>query len=240
MPVIRKQIDRNFTIFPNDIIYDKELSLKAKGLLLLLLSRPDEWEFYMNEITKHSKDGKDSVRGGLNELFRSGYMEKKRVKDAETGHFTGWEYIVRNTKNTEIGNPDVGKPAIINTEEENNTEKREYKAPAEKPLVPKDSYGEDLAVKLTYEEHAKLIAKLGTKRAERYIASLNDYLCSTGKRYKSHYHTILGWVRKDEERGNELRRGGGFSEEWERRDMEKTIADMKRDGTWKDEYLSRS
>jgi hypothetical protein len=59
----------------------------------------------------------------------------------------------------------------------------------------KDIYSE--FVRLKKGEYSKLVEGLGEARAKEMIQRLNDYIGSTGKRYKSHYHTILNWVRKD-------------------------------------------
>lgn len=64
----------------------------------------------------------------------------------------------------------------------------------------KKSFGEEGHVKLTVEEHWKLFEKYGGTRLTALIEELNDYLGSTGKRYKSHYHTLKQWHRrKDDE-----------------------------------------
>jgi hypothetical protein len=60
----------------------------------------------------------------------------------------------------------------------------------------KKVYGE--FVRLTEEEHQKLLERLGQALTADYIERLNNYIGSKGKKYKSHYHTILSWVRKDE------------------------------------------
>ena len=61
--------------------------------------------------------------------------------------------------------------------------------------VTKDIYKE--FVKLTKDQHQKLIDTYGDKITNEFVQRLNDYIGSTGKRYKSHYHTILTWLRKD-------------------------------------------
>jgi hypothetical protein len=53
-------------------------------------------------------------------------------------------------------------------------------------------------VKLTKDEHKKLIDKFGSQDTREKIVRLNDYVMSKGTKYKSHYHTILNWSRKDE------------------------------------------
>ncbi len=61
--------------------------------------------------------------------------------------------------------------------------------------VPKLKYGD--FVKLTVDEHKKLIEYFGQLRTSGFINNLDNYLGSTGKTYKSHYHTILAWERKN-------------------------------------------
>ena len=63
--------------------------------------------------------------------------------------------------------------------------------------IEKHPYGEDKKVKLSKDEHNKLEEKLGSSIRDDFIDRLNDYLCQKGKQYKSHYHTILSWARKD-------------------------------------------
>ena len=58
------------------------------------------------------------------------------------------------------------------------------------------------SVYLTEEEHQKLIELYGEKNTKEYIETLNDYIESKGKKYKSHYHTILAWHRKDKPKEN--------------------------------------
>ena len=53
---------------------------------------------------------------------------------------------------------------------------------------------------MTQEEHKKLIDKLGEERTEEMISALNNYIGSKGKQYKSHYHTILTWVRMEKDK----------------------------------------
>ncbi|QPM68195.1 helix-turn-helix domain-containing protein [Atribacter laminatus] len=74
-------------------IYDNSLSFKAKGVLVYLLSRPDDWQIYESEIVKHSTDGKASVRAGIKELITHGYVIRQRRR-TEKGKFQGYIYNV--------------------------------------------------------------------------------------------------------------------------------------------------
>lgn len=127
-----------FTMVNNQVILDSRLSMKAKGIMSYMLSRPTGWQFYSSEIGKHSRDGRESIQAGLKELERFGYLKRTRVKD-EKGRFVRIEWFVDDNPEEEprcpqTGNPSdgisgygfpaAGKPAATNTDN-NNTEKEE-------------------------------------------------------------------------------------------------------------------
>ena len=68
MTVFRVHKNENYTVLSNYHFKEKEMSLKAKGLLSLMLSLPDAWDYSAAGLVKLSKDGKDSVNGALKEL----------------------------------------------------------------------------------------------------------------------------------------------------------------------------
>lgn len=89
---------------------------------------------------------------------------------------------------------------LYNTKKERSEEYKEKDTPkgvSKKKVAEKATYGEFGNVKLTGEEHEKLVDSLGDKGAEDYIERLSAYLAQSGKPYKSHYATILNWWRKD-------------------------------------------
>jgi hypothetical protein len=90
------------------------------------------------------------------------------------------------------------------------TEKRQRREETEK-RESKGVYRE--FVFLTDEEYQKLVESFGDKETSEYIDRLNDYIGSTGKKYKSHYHTILNWSRKDASYGNKINRTNSFTEQ---------------------------
>ena len=75
-------------------IYDDRLSLKAKGLMSYFLSRPDDWEFYQNEILQHCKDRKDSLSNAIKELEKFGYIIRHLRRDSEGKLLGGHDYEV--------------------------------------------------------------------------------------------------------------------------------------------------
>ena len=72
----KKQCHRskNFTVMANYHLKDKRLSLKAKGLLSVMLSLPDDWNYNLKGLARLSMDGLDSVRSTVNELERYGFL----------------------------------------------------------------------------------------------------------------------------------------------------------------------
>lgn len=93
MSVIRVNKTKNYTVLSNYHFKEKGMSLKAKGLLSLMLSLPDDWNYSISGLVKLSKDGKDSVMSALGELEKFGYLLRTRVKN-DKGQFSGVEYHI--------------------------------------------------------------------------------------------------------------------------------------------------
>lgn len=70
-----------YTVMSNHHLRNKTLSLKAKGLLSLMLSLPDDWDYSLAGLTTLSKDGLDGVRAGLKELQKEGYLKITQTRD---------------------------------------------------------------------------------------------------------------------------------------------------------------
>nr|DAZ71449.1 MAG TPA: Dna polymerase B [Caudoviricetes sp.] len=83
---IRKQRQNGFTTVDNAVLNDTNLSWKAKGLFVYLWSQADEWDFYESEVVKHSTDGLSSLKSGIKELEKQGYLRRERKKD-DKGYF---------------------------------------------------------------------------------------------------------------------------------------------------------
>ncbi len=94
MAIIRVEKTKDYTTMSNYHFREKDMSLKAKGLLSLILSLPEEWDYTLAGLSMLCRDGKDSVRTALTELEEFGYVETARVRD-EKGRLQGTEYIVR-------------------------------------------------------------------------------------------------------------------------------------------------
>lgn len=91
---INCSLSRDFTQIPNATLRDSQLTLKAKGLLCLLLSNKEGWRSHLKTLIKMSKDGRDSIQSGLNELEDTGYLIRIKYRDITTKKFGGvlWAY----------------------------------------------------------------------------------------------------------------------------------------------------
>ena len=91
--IFRVERTKNYTVMSNQYFKNKSLSLKAKGLSLML-SLPDDWNYNMQGLASLSRDGIDSVRSAIKELEHYGYVQRNIVRN-EYGLFTDTEYIIR-------------------------------------------------------------------------------------------------------------------------------------------------
>ena len=122
MTKVRVHKTNNFTVMSNHHFKEKKMSLKAKGLLSLMLSLPDDWNYSISGLVRLSKDGKDGVMTALSELEEFGYLTRERVTNSK-GQFAGVEYNIFEEPQTE--KPVAENPNSANANEEKpNSENR--------------------------------------------------------------------------------------------------------------------
>ena len=108
---------------------DKTLSLKAKGLLSLMLSLPEDWDYTTKGLACICKDGVDSICATIKELEKAGYVQRRRLRDAQ-GRLTDVEYTILEKpvsppapsdspkrENPVLDNPVLGFPEQENPEQ---------------------------------------------------------------------------------------------------------------------------
>jgi len=93
MAVFRIDKTRDYTVMSNHHLRNTELSLKAKGLLSLMLSLPEEWDYTTKGLAHICKDGVDSICAGVRELEEHGYVIRERVRN-ENGQLGAIEYTI--------------------------------------------------------------------------------------------------------------------------------------------------
>ena len=112
----------NYTTINNEFIFNKEMSLKSKGLLCHLLALPETWDLYVEEVEQWHKDGKKAIYSAFKELSALGYVE--RLQKRENGLFKGFEYVVYEVPYNQKRNTDkrdTEKAPLLNTDIKLNT-----------------------------------------------------------------------------------------------------------------------
>ena len=95
MSVIRVQKNKNFTVMSNTHLFDKNLSLKAAGLLSKILALPDDWNYSIKGLCAICKESETAVKSALNELRDNRYVIVERIDpSSETGGRIQYEYFV--------------------------------------------------------------------------------------------------------------------------------------------------
>ena len=131
MAVFRVEKTKDFTIMSNHHLRNTELSLKAKGLLSLMLSLPEDWDYTTKGLAHICKDGVDSITTALKELERHGYLTRQRLR-YDNGQLGDIEYTIHeqpvSTENTGLSpkrenprqvNPRQATPEQAEPEQEN-------------------------------------------------------------------------------------------------------------------------
>lgn len=149
MGIVRVAKNSNYVVMNRTALNDKRLSWKAKGIMAYLLSMPDDWVFYMEELQSHSTDGKASFQSGFKELKDCGYVERRPVREGQ--RIKEWETIVheipinplqpdfQEVENQEVGFQEVENQPLLSTDinqvlNKPNTNKKEKEKGSPNPF----------------------------------------------------------------------------------------------------------
>lgn len=110
--VIRVQRSSGYTVLPNGILRDANLSLKTKGLFAIILSLPEDWDYSVAGLAAVAGCGRDAIRSALNEMEQAGYLTRAR-SHGESGKFTGMVYTIRDHSEPLSENPTMDGDAPL-------------------------------------------------------------------------------------------------------------------------------
>ena len=198
---LKKNLQRGYTHINNEIFHDRALSYKAKGLFCQMLSLPDNWDFKENSIKALATDGISSVRSGLKELLNKGYLIREPIREGNL--IIDWQYTLidnpRNLENLKIENLKIENLKLENLNPiklNNNSTKNELNKNNINVYTHKHKYGEYQHVLLTDKEHTHLLELYGDSLDE-HIKILDEYIETSGKKYKNHSLVIQKWVHDE-------------------------------------------
>ena len=203
MAIFRVERNKGYTVMSNHHLRNKELSLKAKGLLSQMLSLPEGWDYTLAGLSRINRESVDAIRTAVWELEKAGYIERRQGRD-EKGKMTAIEYIIYEqpqplsdnpilenptTVQPILENPTTDKPMTenptqlnkdISSKEKSNTDSINY------PSINGDMTDE-MKTRSEYEEMIKtnieydIISedkRLDKQRIDEMIAIMLDALCS--------------------------------------------------------------
>lgn len=193
----------------NTHLKDKRLSLKAIGLLSVVLSLPDDWHYTVNGLVGIVKDGERAVNGALSELKENGYLRIEKLYPNKDGrNKIEYQYIFSETpqdlqnvpleqdiQNVGLHNVGLQDVCLQNV----GTYKYTNKPNTNKlntNTQSKHKYGEYSHVLLTDKEHTHLLDLYGDSLDE-HIKILDEYIETSGKKYKNHSLVIQKWVHDE-------------------------------------------
>lgn len=154
MAVFRVQKTKDYTVMSNTHLKDRSLSLKAKGLLSVMLSLPDEWNYTTRGLAAICKEGVDSIGAALKELEKVGYIKRRQLRNSK-GFITDMEYTIYeqpqlqetepakpdaalpctahpDTENPDMDNPDTDSPRLGNPAQLNTIQSKTYESKTQK------------------------------------------------------------------------------------------------------------
>jgi len=163
MSVIRVTHEINYIVLQKECLEDMNLSLKAKGLWAYLLTKPNDWKFYVSQLVTVLKEGKDAIYSAMKELINNGYCQRNIIRD-DSGKVVSTEYIVSEVKKfipqrekPEVDIPKVEDPQLPSIDSSLSIKNTTYIPPkAPKP----QNEGSKVCSPSNEEKNRSLIAEL--------------------------------------------------------------------------------
>ena len=123
MAVFRVEKNRGYTVMSNHHLRNKDLSLKAKGLLSQMLSLPEDWDFTLKGLSLINREQIDAIRAAVRELEQAGYIVRSRERDSQ-GRLRGADYIIYEQPQPVSDLPTLENPTLDNPTQEKPTQEK--------------------------------------------------------------------------------------------------------------------
>lgn len=196
LAVYRVERTRDYTVMANYHLRDTALSLKAKGLLSLMLSLPDSWDYTTRGLAAICRDGVDAIRATVRELERNGYVIRRRIRNAQ-GQLTVTEYTILERpqpkrENPVQENPALGKPILENPAQSNTKESiiKELKKEVSKkdqsfnPVNEIEAIEQCRARLCASIEYDTLCERYGPEQVNEIVELMTETVCSGKNRIR--------------------------------------------------------
>ena len=121
MAVFRVEKNRGYTVMSNHHLRNKDLSLKAKGLLSQMLSLPEDWDFTLKGLSLINREQIDAIRAAVRELEQAGYIVRSRERDGQ-GRLRGADYLIYEQPQPAPDSPTLENPMLEKPTQEKPTQ----------------------------------------------------------------------------------------------------------------------
>ena len=168
---------QGYTVVSNVIVKDIRLSLKDRGLLVTILSLPDNWEFSIAGLASIVNDGKDSIRSSVKRLEGLGYLKRIQVR-SDSGQFEGCDWLICE----ECFSNNSPKDGIPSSENQ----------PSGKPMAEKAmQYSKQESIKKEFNKKDECGAHADVKLVNPYWKVSNDELNQLQKEYPDYADEVI-------------------------------------------------
>ena len=120
MAVFRVERNKGYTVMSNHHLRNKDLSLKAKGLLSQMLSLPEDWDYTLKGLSLINREQIDAIRAAIRELEQAGYIVRSRERDSQ-GRLRGADYVIYEQPQPVPDSPTLANPMLDNPTQEKPT-----------------------------------------------------------------------------------------------------------------------
>ena len=120
MAVFRVERNKGYTVMSNHHLRNKDLSLKAKGLLSQMLSLPEDWDYTLKGLSLINQEQIDAIRAAIRELEQAGYIVRSRERDSQ-GRLRGADYVIYEQPQPVPDSPTLENPMLDNPTQEKPT-----------------------------------------------------------------------------------------------------------------------
>jgi hypothetical protein len=188
------QSDDPFTRVPNTAVNDDRLDLKARGLLLLMLSLPDHWVFRERNLADKAGVGREQVRTAMAKLIETGYVIRRReATDGKPPVVVTEVYDTAQVQDAaKVGNPEVGKPDRRESRPISNKPPRETKETSKRPSAMTDDWQPDST------NLDRIRAKHPTLDLIAELDNFRDHYISKGEKRADWNASLRTWCRNAE------------------------------------------
>ena len=193
---------KNFTAVYNEVFQSDGVSARAKGLYGYIMTLPNDWKIYKDELFKHFSEGRDAMNKAFKELEELGYIHKKKVQD-DVGRFSGWEYTIYETltdtlKNRQSETPTSVNPQLLSTNNILNTKEQTYSQFLEKwnGIDNLTKHNDKIVAKKWIKKHTDQVELYGVEETLKAIENYSTIIGNPSRYYFSHSWTLWDFIAR--------------------------------------------